>query len=74
MLLDIDWHRVKPYYSYSSSNAMWSQIEYKRAYRSRADHLEALVKAAVSNFLGDRKRLRSALKSHGIFGDELEDC
>lgn len=73
MLLDIDWHRGKPYYSYSSSNAMWSQIEYKRAYRSRADHLEALVKAAVSNFLGDRKRLRSALKSHGIFGDELED-
>lgn len=73
MLLDIDWHRGKPYYSYSSSNAMWSQIEYKRAYRSRADHLEQLIVAAVSNFFCDRKLLRSALKAHGIYGDELED-
>lgn len=73
MLLEIDWHRSKPYYSYSSSNAMWSQIEYRRAYRSRADHLEALIVAAISNFLCDRKLLRSALKAHGLFGNELED-
>lgn len=72
MLLDIDWHRGKPYYGYASSNAMWSQIEYKRAYRSRADHLEKLIVAAISNFLCDRKLLRSALKTHGIFGEELE--
>ncbi len=73
MLLDIDWHRGKPYFTYASSNAMWSQVEYRRAYRSRADHLETLVVAAVSDFLCDRKRLRSALKSLGTYGDELED-
>lgn len=73
MLLDIDWHRGQAYYSYSSSNAIWSQIEYRRAYRSRADHLEALILAAISNFLCDRKLLRSALKTYGIYGDELED-
>jgi len=72
MLLDVDWHRGKPYFSYASSNAIWSQLEYRRAYRSRADHLENLVVAAVSNFLSDRKQLRAALKRFGVYGDELE--
>ena len=72
MLLDIDWHRNKPYFTYASSNAMWSQMEYRRAYRSNADRIESLVVAAVSDFLCDRKRLRSALKILGIYGDELE--
>lgn len=72
MLLDVDWHRGKPYFSYSSSNAIWSQLEYRRAYRSRADQLENLAVAAVSNFLSDRKHLRAALKRFGIYGDQLE--
>ena len=72
MLLDVDWHRGKPYYAYASSNAIWSQIEYRRAYRSNADHLETLIIASVSNFFCDRKKLRSALKSLGIYDDELD--
>lgn len=72
MLLDVDWHRGKPYYTYASSNAIWSQTEYRRAYRSNADHLEKLIVASVSDFLCDRKKLRSALKGLGIYGDELD--
>ena len=73
MLLDVDWHRGKPYYAYASSNAIWSQTEYRRAYRSNADHLEKLVVASASEFLCDRKKLRAALKRLGIYGDELDD-
>lgn len=72
MLLDVDWHRGKANFNYASSNAIWSQREYRRAYRSRADHLESLVIAAVSDFLCDRKKLRAALKRFGVYGDELE--
>lgn len=70
--LEIDWHRDKPYYTYSSSNAMWSQAEFRRAYRSNAANLDRLIIAAVAEFLGDRKRLRAALKTMGIFGEELD--
>jgi DNA invertase Pin-like site-specific DNA recombinase len=73
MLLDVDWHRGRPYFTYASSNAMWSQIEYRRAYRSNADRLEQVVLAAISEFLCDRKQLRSALKTLGVYGDELDD-
>ncbi|MFC4293548.1 recombinase family protein [Novosphingobium tardum] len=72
MLLDVDWHRGQPYFSYSSSNATWSQSEYRRQYRSHAGRLEELVIAAVSEFLADRLKLRNALKSLGLFGDELD--
>ena len=72
MLLEVDWHRGKPYFTYASSNAMWSQKEYKRAYRSKADHLEKLVISAIANFLSDRRSLRSALKRLAIFGADLE--
>lgn len=27
MLLEVDWHRGRPYYCYASSNAIWSQVE-----------------------------------------------
>ncbi|OJW61549.1 MAG: hypothetical protein BGO57_12665 [Sphingomonadales bacterium 63-6] len=72
MLLDVDWHRGKPYYCYASSNATWSQREYRRAYRSNADRLEQLVIASVSGFLCDRRRLRQALKTLGLYGQELD--
>lgn len=72
MLLDVDWHRGTPYFGYSSSNAAWSQTEYRRQYRSNAERLERLVLAAAGEFLADRGKLRTALKSLGIYGDELE--
>lgn len=72
MLLDLSWSDGRPYHSYVSSNALWSQAEYLRAYRSRADRLEKVVLAALSVFLNDRSQLRAALKIHGIFGEELE--
>lgn len=71
MYLEVDWHRGHPYYCYASSNATWSQSEFRRAYRSNADRLERLILAAVSEFLCDRGKLRTALKSLGVFGDEL---
>lgn len=72
MLLDVDWHRGTPYFAYSSSNAIWSQTEYRRVYRCNADRLEQLVVATVSEFLSDRGKLRAALKSIGLYGDELD--
>jgi site-specific DNA recombinase len=71
MLLDIDWHASRTYHCYASSNASWSQAEYRRAYRCNADHLEQLIVAAVCEFLCDRGKLRSALKSLGLYGEEL---
>lgn len=72
MLLDVDWHRGTAYFGYTSSNAAWSQTEFRRAYRCNADRLELLVRAAVSEFLADRGKLRPALKSLGLYGDELD--
>ena len=72
MLLDVDWHRGKPYFGYTSSNAAWSQTEYRRQYRSRADRLEQLILAAVGEFLSDRGKLRAGLKSLGLYGEELD--
>lgn len=72
MYLEVDWHRGKPYYCYASSNAAWSQQEFRRAYRSNADRLEQLVLAAMQTFLVDRQRLRLALKTLGLFGSELD--
>lgn len=72
MLLDVDWHRGTPYFGYTSSNAAWSQTEFRRQYRSNADRLEQLVLAAIGEFLADRGKLRTALKGLGIYGDELE--
>jgi site-specific DNA recombinase len=72
MLLEIDWHRGKPYFCYGSSNASWSQAEYRRAYRSNAPRLEKLIVASISEFLSDRRKLRSALKGLGLYGDELD--
>lgn len=72
MLLDLNWHRGKTYCAYASSNAMWSQKEYRRAYRANADELEKLVVASTCDFLSDRGRLRKALKGLGLHGDDLE--
>ena len=72
MLLTIEKDRGRLYYYYSSSNALWSQRESRRQYRSHAARLDALVVAAVANFLSDREKLRSALKSLGVYGPELD--
>lgn len=71
MLLDVLWYKGEPSFHYASSNASWSQVEYLRAYRTRADRLERLVLAAVSAFLCDRRKLRAALKGLGVVGEEL---
>lgn len=73
MLLHLNWMNGNPYHSYVSSNAMWSQAEYRRAYRTRADRLDRLALATLSAFFEDRGRLRAALSTHGLFGDELDD-
>lgn len=72
MLLEIDWHRGKPYFCYASNNAAWSQVEYQRAYRSNAPRLEKLIISSICEFLSDRRKLRGALKGLGLYGDELD--
>ncbi len=72
MLLHLSWMNGHPYHSYVSSNAMWSQAEYLRAYRTRADRLDCLALATLSAFLEERGRLRAALGTHGLFGVELD--
>ena len=72
MLLHLSWMNGRPYHSYVSSNAMWSQAKYLRAYRTRADRLDSLALATLSAFLGDRARLRAALGTHGLFGAWLD--
>lgn len=72
MLLHLNWVDGHPYHFYVSSNAQWSQAEYRRAYRSRADRLDAVALAALGAFLADRGRLRVAFRTHGLFGDELD--
>ena len=72
MLLDANWVDGRPYHFYVSSNAQWSQAEYRRAYRSRADRIETVVSAAFGAFLADRSKLRAALVRHGLFGADLD--
>ena len=72
MLLHLSWMNGKPYHSYVSSNAMWSQAKYLRAYRTRADRLDRLALATLSAFLEDRVRLRAALSTYGLFGADLD--
>lgn len=72
MRLDLPWHRGKLYKTYVSSNAIWSQKQFRRQYRSSADELEAVVLASVAELLGDRIKLRMALRSLGLFGEELD--
>ena len=73
MFLSVAYHRGKTYFTYASSNATWSQTEFRRAYRSDAAHLERLVLASVSEFLTDRQKLRVALMSLGLHGAEVDD-
>ncbi len=72
MLIDANWLNGTPYHFYVSSNAQWSQAEYRRAYRTRADRLDSVVLASVHSFLADRAELRSALVAHGLFGSQLQ--
>jgi len=72
MRLDLKWKRGQCYKTYVSSNAIWSQKLSLRQYRASADKLDAVVLAAVANFLCDRIELRKALKSLGLFGEAME--
>jgi hypothetical protein len=72
MRLDLKWHWGKFYATYVSSNAIWSQREFRRQYRSSAAELDALVVASVAAFFSDRIDLRKALKGLGLFGKELD--
>lgn len=72
MLLDANWNDGKPCHVYVSSNAQWSQAKFIRAYRTRADRMDALAMAALQAFLNDRSRLRTALATHGLFGQDLD--
>lgn len=72
MLLDLKWKHGKYYKTYVSSNAIWSQRLFIRQYRSSADQLDAVVLAAAAEFLCDRIILRKALKSLGLFGQNME--
>lgn len=72
MLLHLNWINGRSYHSYVSSNALWSQAEYRRSYRTRADRLDSLALATLSAFLEDRGRLRAALGTHGLFGAKLD--
>jgi site-specific DNA recombinase len=72
MLLDLNWQRGRTYCAYVSSNAAWSQVEFRRAYRCNADNLDRTVMAAVCDFLTERGKLRSALKGLGHFGHDLD--
>jgi DNA invertase Pin-like site-specific DNA recombinase len=72
MLLDANRIDGKDYHVYVSSNAQWAQAQYIRAYRTRADRMDALVVASLAAFLLDRARLRAALAGHGVFGSELD--
>lgn len=72
MHLSIERDRGKDYHYYTSSNANWSQRQFRKQFRSHASQLDQLVRAAVSNFLLDREKLRCALKSQGLIGQDLE--
>ena len=54
---------------YVSSNAQWSQAEYRRAYRSRADQLDSVALAARDAVLCGRGPVRAALGTHGLSGE-----
>lgn len=71
MHLSIEKDRGRTYRYYTSSNAQWSQREFRKQFRANAERLDKLVLAAVGNFLGDREKLRAALKSLGVYGTEL---
>lgn len=43
MLLHVFWYKGEPAFHYVSSNASWSQAQYLRAYRSKAERLDKLV-------------------------------
>ncbi|MGB7372416.1 recombinase family protein [Erythrobacter sp.] len=72
MLLELKAHPGKLYANYVSSNAIWSQKEFRRQYRAKAEELDALILASVATFLCDRILLRKALKRAGLFGAALE--
>lgn len=72
MRLEVKSHGRKVYKTYVSSNAIWSQKQFLRQYRSSAEELDAVVLAAVAEFLCDRLKLRRALNGLGLFGKDME--
>lgn len=72
MYLDIQRKAGKIFAFYASVDAQWSRSQYLKAYRCHAGRFDALILAALGEFLCDRVRLRPALKLLGIHGAELE--
>ena len=62
----------RPYRYYASEQANWARRAGLKRYRARADHLEALILAALKTLLASREHLRSALLDLGRHGKELE--
>lgn len=72
MHLSIEQYVGRDYRYYVSSNANWSQRQFRKQYRCNAARLDKLVLASVETFFTDREKLRTALKSLGVYGPELE--
>lgn len=71
--MQLDSQRARrPLDSYRSQNSRWSQRKRVKQYRANAARLDALVIASVADFLDDRRKLRSALRGLGIYGNELD--
>lgn len=72
MYLDIQRKAGKVFAFYASVDAQWSRNQYLKAYRCNAGRFDDLILASMGEFLCDRSRLRSALKTLGLRGSELE--
>ncbi|MEP2735458.1 MAG: recombinase family protein [Erythrobacter sp.] len=66
MKLEIYKTRKQRHAAYVSSNAAWSIKEFRRSYRCKAKELDTSVVAILSEFLGNRGKLRRALRELGV--------
>lgn len=60
------------YRYYISSTPAWARKPPMRRFRANADRLEEVVKAAVSDALCDRERMRAMLIEGGVHGRDLD--
>lgn len=64
------YREVKRYYI--SNQSEWARRHGIRRYRTRADQIEQLVRAAITSFLADRERIRAILLKLDIIGPERD--
>jgi DNA invertase Pin-like site-specific DNA recombinase len=72
MYVDLQRKAGKVFTFYASVDAHWSRSRYLKAYRCNAERFDNLILAGVGEFLCDRLRLRSALKTLGMHDAQLE--